>query len=103
MLGRAGGTKEQVERDVINSARLRLVSSIKNATGMSSKSLDSNVELQTMLRSLSDPGQSVDAALRIIEDLEAAYVKGDGKMLKRKPPPAAAGVDTSNPLLQVSP
>ena len=91
VLGRAGGTKEQVERDVINSARLRLVSSIKNATGMSSKSLDSNVELQTMLRSLSDPGQSVDAALRIIEDLEAAYVKGDGKMLKRGPAPAAAG------------
>lgn len=104
VLGRAGGTKEQVERDVINSARLRLVSSIKNATGMSSKSLDSNVELQTMLRSLSDPSQSVDAALRIIEDLEAAYVKGDGKMLKRKPAAAdAAGVDTSNPLLQVSP
>jgi hypothetical protein len=102
-LGRAGGTPEQVERDVINSARLRLVSSIKNATGMSSKSLDSNVELQTMLRSLSDPSQSVDAALRIIDDIENAYVKGDGKMLKRKPPPAAAGVDTSNPLLQVSP
>jgi hypothetical protein len=90
MLGRAGGTKEQVERDVINSARLRLVSSIKNATGMSSKSLDSNVELQTMLRSLSDPSQSVDAALRIIDDLEAAYVKGDGKMLKRGAPAAAA-------------
>ena len=102
VLGRAGGTKEQVERDVINSARLRLVSSIKNATGMSSKSLDSNVELQTMLRSLSDPGQSVDAALRIIEDLEAAYVKGSGKLPKRVVP-AAAGVDTSNPLLQVSP
>jgi hypothetical protein len=102
VLGRAGGTKEQVERDVINSARLRLVSSIKNATGMSSKSLDSNVELQTMLRSLSDPSQSVDAALRIIEDLEAAYVKGSGKLPKRAVP-AAAGVDTSNPLLQVSP
>ena len=57
-----------------------------------------------MLRSLSDPSQSVDAALRIIEDLETAYVKGDGKMLKRKPAAAdAAGVDTSNPLLQVSP
>jgi len=89
-LGRAGGTPEQVERDVINSARLRLVSSIKNATGMSSKSLDSNVELQTMLRSLSDPSQSVDAALRIIDDIENAYVKGDGKMLKRGAPAAAA-------------
>jgi hypothetical protein len=83
MVGRATGTREQVERDVINSARLRLVSSIKNATGMSSKSLDSNVELQTMLRSLSDPSQSVDAALRIIDDIETAYVKGDGTLPKR--------------------
>lgn len=82
-LGRAGGTKEQVERDVINSARQRLVASIKNATGMSSKSLDSNMELQTMLRSISDPGQSVEAAMRIIGDIEDAYVKGGG-MQKRE-------------------
>ena len=89
-LGRAGGTKEQVERDVINSARQRLVASIKNATGMSSKSLDSNVELQTMLRSISDPGQSVEAALRIIQDIEDAYVTGNGTLPKKdKPAPAA--------------
>ena len=103
--GQLFGTEAQVERDVISSARMRLVNSIKNATGMSAQQLNSNVELQTMLRSISDPGQSVQAALRIIDDIEDAYVKGDGKMLKRKPPPAAAGagVDTSNPLLQVSP
>jgi hypothetical protein len=87
-LGRAGGTKEQVERDVINSARQRLVASIKNATGMSSKSLDSNMELQTMLRSISDPGQSVEAALRIIQDIEDAYVTGDGAPPKRDRPAA---------------
>jgi hypothetical protein len=91
-LGRAGGTKEQVERDVINSARQRLVASIKNATGMSSKSLDSNMELQTMLRSISDPGQSVEAALRIIGDIEDAYVKGDGQLPKgNRVAPAAQG------------
>ena len=86
-LGRAGGTKEQVERDVINSARQRLVASIKNATGMSSKSLDSNMELQTMLRSISDPGQSVEAAMRIIGDIEDAYVKGGGMQKKGTPAP----------------
>ena len=91
-LGRAGGTKEQVERDVINSARQRLVASIKNATGMSSKSLDSNMELQTMLRSISDPGQSVEAALRIISDIEDAYVKGSGQLPKSgRVAPAAQG------------
>ena len=94
MLGRASGTEAQVERDVINSARMRLVNSIKNATGMSAQQLNSNVELQTMLKSISDPGQSVQAAMRIIDDIENAYVKGTGELPKRKPsggtPPAAA-------------
>jgi hypothetical protein len=89
-LGRAGGTKEQVERDVINSARQRLVASIKNATGMSSKSLDSNMELQTMLRSISDPGQSVEAAMRIIQDIEDAYVTGKGMKKREEPAPGAS-------------
>lgn len=90
-LGRAGGSPEQVERDVINSARMRLVNSIKNATGMSAQQLNSNVELQTMLRSISDPGQSVEAALRIIDDIDNAYVKG-GTLPKRGKAPAAAPV-----------
>lgn len=92
MLGRAGGTEAQVERDVINSARTRLVNSIKNATGMSAQQLNSNVELQTMLKSISDPGQSVQAAMRIIGDIEDAYVKGDGKMPKRNAPAAAGAL-----------
>ena len=100
--GQLFGTEAQVERDVINSARSRLVNSIKNATGMSAQQLNSNVELQTMLKSISDPGQSVQAALRIIDDIDNAYVKGSGKLPKRAVP-AATGVDTSNPLLQVSP
>lgn len=78
-LGKAGGSAEQVERDVINSARQRLITSIKNATGMSARSLDSNVELKTMLNSISDPGQSYEAAMRIIDDIENAYVKGKPK------------------------
>ena len=90
-LGRAGGSPEQVERDVINSARSRLVNSIKNATGMSAQQLNSNVELQTMLKSISDPGQSVEAALRIIDDIDNAYVKG-GTLPKRGKAPAAAPV-----------
>lgn len=92
-LGRAGGSPEQVERDVINSARQRLVNSIKNATGMSAQQLNSNVELQTMLKSISDPGQSIQAAMRIIDDIENAYVKGNGTLPKRNMPsgaPAAA-------------
>jgi len=91
MLGRATGTEAQVERDVINSARQRLVNSIKNATGMSAQQLNSNVELQTMLKSISDPGQSIQAAMRIIDDIEAAYVTGNGTLPKRNMPSAVSG------------
>jgi hypothetical protein len=89
--GRFFSTEAQVEREIINSARTRLVNSIKNATGMSAQQLNSNVELQTMLKSISDPGQPIQAALRIIDDIENAYVKGAG--MPKKPSsqaPAAA-------------
>lgn len=98
--GRAFSTEAQVEREVINSARTRLVNSIKNATGMSAQQLNSNVELQTMLKSISDPAQPIQAALRIIEDIENAYVKGGGMPKKNAPggggapaPAAAPNID----------
>jgi hypothetical protein len=97
--GRAFSTEAQVEREVINSARTRLVNSIKNATGMSAQQLNSNVELQTMLKSISDPAQPIQAALRIIEDIENAYVKGGGMPKKNAPggggapAPAATNID----------
>jgi hypothetical protein len=94
--GQLFGTEAQVERDVINSARSRLVNSIKNATGMSAQQLNSNVELQTMLKSISDPSQSVQAALRIIDDIENAYVKGAG-MPKKQPAAGAAAPKPSVP------
>ena len=94
ILGRATGTEAQVEREVINSARTRLVNSIKNATGMSAQQLNSNVELQTMLKSISDPGQPVQAALRIIEDIENAYVKG-AEMPKKNAPGGGAPAATA--------
>jgi hypothetical protein len=89
LTGQAFATEAQVERDVINSARSRLVNSIKNATGMSAQQLNSNVELQTMLKSISDPGQSYQSAIRIIQDIENAYVKGDGMLPKKNKPSAA--------------
>lgn len=79
-MGQMLGTKEQVERDVINSARSRLVNSIKNAAGMSAQQLNSNVELKTMLDSISDPKKSVESAMKIIDDIDNAYVKGTGKV-----------------------
>jgi hypothetical protein len=88
--GQLFATEAQVERDVINSARSRLVNSIKNATGMSAQQLNSNVELQTMLKSISDPGQSYQSAIRIIDDIEDAYVKGKGMKKRGAPAPTPA-------------
>lgn len=93
MLGRTTGTEAQVERDVINSAKQRLVTSIKNATGMSAQQLNSNMELQAMLRSLSDVSLGYEASLRIIDDIENTYVKGDGKLPKRDDKKPAAGAN----------
>jgi len=88
--GRLFGTEEQVERDVINSSKLRLMNAIKQATGMSAQQLNSNIELQTMLKSLSDPSQAVQTVERIISSIENAYVKGQG-MQKPSKTPVASG------------
>ena len=88
-LGRTFGTAEQTERDVISSAKLRLVNAIKQATGMSAQQLNSNVELTTMLKSLSDPSQSIEANLRNLDSIEKAYVNSN-EGIKRPNAPAAA-------------
>lgn len=75
-IGRAVGTKEQTERDVIKNSRLQLVNAIKNATGMSAQQLNSNVELQNMLNSLSDPKQSIQTVRRTLNQIENSYLKG---------------------------
>ena len=72
--GRMFGTEAQVERDVISSSKLRLVNAIKQATGMSAQQLNSNVELQTMLKSLSDPSQAIEANIRNLDNIQRTYI-----------------------------
>jgi hypothetical protein len=72
--GRVFGTEAQVERDVISSSKLRLVNAIKQATGMSAQQLNSNVELQTMLKSLSDPSQAIEANIRNLDNIQKTYI-----------------------------
>lgn len=75
-LGRLAGTPEQSERDVIKSGRLRLVNAIKNASGMSAQELNSNVELQNMLDSVTDPSQSIETVNRILDQIQETYLTG---------------------------
>ena len=84
--GKVFGTKEQTERNLINSAKQRIAQAIKNATGMSSQQLNSNFELKSMLDSLSDVSLGYEASMEILDRLERDYVKGGG--MKKEMPPA---------------
>lgn len=90
--GRMTGTKEQDARNRIQSARLRVMNAIKNATGMSAQMLNSNVELKTWLDSLTDPSKTYETNVGIIDAIEQAYLKG-GKSSGTGPP--AAGQSAS--------
>ena len=74
--GRAIGTEEQSLRERIKAARFALVQQIRNATGLSARQMDSNVELRNTLDSLSDVSQGYEAATSIIEDLRKKYGRG---------------------------
>lgn len=83
VVGRAAGTKEQTERDIIRSARNQLFAAVKNATGLSAQNLNSNVEFTTWLNSLTDPGQSYQTNQKILEELEK-FIASNGKYSARK-------------------
>lgn len=59
VLGRTIGSDEQTERDNIQAAVPTIVASLKDLTGMSAQQMNSNVELQLFLNTLSAPDQSI--------------------------------------------
>lgn len=98
-VGAAVGSESQTQRQIIKNLRQALLNDIKAATGMSSKAIDSNVELQSFLNSLGDPeNQSYEAAIATIGELSAKYAGGalsgaaqDALKGKTDLPPAAPG------------
>lgn len=95
-VGQAGarlvGTSTQAKRDELNSVRLQLFNAVKEATGMSSTQLNSNVELQTWLKSLGSDTMSKEANLAILNNIENRYLK--------KPAPKTMGTGTAeNPIV----
>ena len=67
------GTKEQDARNAIQSSRMRLLNAIKNATGMSAQQLNSNIELQTWLQSLTDVNRSYESNIEILDKIEKGF------------------------------
>jgi hypothetical protein len=74
---RALGTNAQTQRDVASSARLQLFAAVKNATGLSSQQLNSNVEFTTWLNSLTDPSRSIETNKTILENMRK-FVDSNG-------------------------
>jgi hypothetical protein len=75
-VGKTIGTKAQSARDTITNLRQALLADIKAATGMSSKAIDSNVELQSFLASLGDPDQSFETIQNTLAELSKKYGTG---------------------------
>jgi len=100
-VGKTIGTKAQSARDTIANLRQALLADIKAATGMSSKAIDSNVELQSFLASLGDPDQSFETIRDTLAELSKKY--GTGTLGVEDTGTATTGesgdVDTNNPLL----
>lgn len=86
--GRLAGTEEQTQRDIIQSARNQLFAAVKNATGLSAQNLNSNVEFTTWLNSLTDPGRSIEANKKILDELEKFIATG-GKYSAKTGAPSA--------------
>ena len=76
LAGRVTGSPTQAKRDELKSVRLQLFNAVKAATGMSSKSIDSNVELKTWLDSLGSDGMSAQANRNILKNIENNFLKG---------------------------
>jgi len=70
LVGSFVGSPEQTLRDNITNARARLTNAIKEATGMSAQQMNSNVELQLWLKSVTDPTQSYSTVVKTLGDLD---------------------------------
>ena len=91
--GKVFGTTEQSLRDNIQSSNLRLLQSIKNATGMSAQELNSNMELKTWIDSLTNPKTAYETNITNIDNIEN-FVK---KRANRNAESSAPSVDASAP------
>lgn len=104
-VGQAGarlvGTEAQSKRDELASVRLQLFNAVKEATGMTSTQLNSNVELQTWLNSLGSPQMSKEANLAILTNIEDRYLKNPpsarANMGAQTPPGTQAPMYATNP------
>lgn len=71
--GKMAGTNTQSIRNQIEQSRPLLINAIRQATGMSAKSMDSNAELQFYLKAATDPKLDIGANKVALQRLEELY------------------------------
>lgn len=86
MVGGALGTKNQELRDSIKQQRPLLLQAIKQATGMSAKQMDSNVELKMYLAAATDPEIGYEANMSALQKLDELYGLSGGKAKAEEAP-----------------
>lgn len=104
---RALGTKAQTLRDNIKNTRQRLFMQIKDATGATASQMNSNVEMQAWLNSMTDPQQSIETVQETLKQLDSviAGVRSQveqeqaGKKSPAKSAPTAPATPTAAPPL----
>lgn len=84
-LGGALGSETQSVRERINNMQPLLIQSIRQATGLSARAMDSNRELQFYLQAATDPTKDIYSNLAAIDVLDRTY--GLGNTLKDTLPP----------------
>ena len=97
-----GGTKEQTERDVIQSSRNLLFTAVKNATGKTTGELNSNVEFRTWLDALTDPSRSIESNKTILENIEK-FVASGGNYSARSQGGRVTSTGTARPTAPAQP
>lgn len=81
-LGKKAGTEEQSNRNKLDMLRPALINAIRQSTGMSSKSMDSNNELQFYLKMATDPSVDIQANRSALKYLKDTYGVGGAMMQK---------------------
>lgn len=77
LLGRMGGDEAESIRQTIDNMRPLLIQSVREATDMSARAMDSNVELKFYMQSATDTGKDLVSNLAALATLDAMYGTGD--------------------------
>jgi hypothetical protein len=92
-IGKMTATQQQSLRNEIKSASPILLQSIKKATGMTAKEMDSNADVKRWMEAMSTTSFDVESALNILKSLNAQFGSGNEIPVA----PAAAPAATNKP------